>query len=132
MESIELTRRNFLKALAASVLVAGVALPIGLRREHILFARPGKRHVEDGKSWDTAYSTLSQALGRLEPGGTVYVDGVLDEEKEALVGSPDPKRPLHIVGGGVAGNIAVSNNTTITLQNMYLGGHMRFHGVQIG
>ncbi len=102
-----LTRRRFFQALAASVFAAGVPLPIGLRRESMLFvigcdlsAFKGDLTgvVQDGKSWATAYSTLSAALGRLEPGGNVFVRGTLSEEDVPFEGSSDPKNPTHLWG----------------------------------
>ncbi len=104
----QLTRRRFFQVLAASVFAAGVPLPIGLRRESVLFVNGvdltaftgslrGVRGM-DGRSWATAYSTLSAALGRLEPGGAIYVGGTLPEEDVTLEFSSDPKRITRLWG----------------------------------
>lgn len=100
MMDTRLTRRRFLLALAASVFAAGVPLPIGLRRESTLFVDPSIRINGDGKSWVTAYTTLSAALGRLEPGGNICVRGTvaLADEDKPWEFSNDPERPTHLWG----------------------------------
>ena len=98
MEPIELTRRNFLKALAASVFAAGVPLPIGLRRESLLFVSDAALPGGDGKSWGTAFRTLLMATNYIEPGGHIFVRGM--RPAETIEGSPEPSRPINLWGNG--------------------------------
>jgi len=101
MEPFVLTRRAFLKALAASVLAAGVPLPIGLKREHLLFVDSKAAPGGDGKSWRTAFRNLLVATSHAAPGAAVHIAGI--HTVTNLQGSPVKTSPIRLIGhdGGI-------------------------------
>jgi len=113
-ELTALTRRNFLKALAASVLAAGVPLPVGLRREHLLFVDSYAAPNGNGRQWGTAFKTFLEATNYIAPGGKIFVRGT-HYTKETLNFSSDPRQPIRIIGRGaklgesLAGHVQITN-----------------------
>ena len=122
----EATRREFFLALAASVFVAGVPLPIGLRRDSLLFVNDAALPGGDGLSWLTAYQTLQPATAHIEPGGTIMVKGM--HAVESIDGSAYPSAPVRFEGHdggfhGIGGDIhfeghAVLRNLTLEVKKL--------------